>query len=456
MRKVQKILFRMTKVATCKYWVASRQRFCKFQISKESSDFCSVHDSGSGDRLRIPCPVDPKHMIFKKDTEKHVLKCSKVVDNLFSSRQPLILKGCNSCGSDEPNNSDENPVQAFSDEELNGLRLKLIRAREQLINLIKAKSPNTVIAGEDVPHSQPWSESVESCVSAMLNRGWDTRKEIDKHNLQNACLLEVLKTNSLTPSFLGERLYVELGCGKAGLSRWLMYSIDSDLEEAPAEAPVFLLLDYEARRHKQENKKEIQDKVSPSSVIRLRSDIRDVDLVEFLRSKSVEEIPEIEGKLGSPEQRLSELNRKVVSVQSRPNWPYKEVVGIAKHLCGSATDLGLRCLARIRERKVSIVFATCCHHRCTWSELVGKATLESLEVCSNSSDFRRLVSVAGWATTQGLPEEKRMLGRLVKSVIDLSRVYWISSNFDNIGKLEYRKYIEDGITPENFCIVLTV
>jgi hypothetical protein len=65
-----------------------------------------------------------------------------------------------------------------------------------------------------------------------------------------------------------------------------------------------------------------------------------------------------------------------------------------------------------------------------------------------------MISMAGWATTAGLPEEKRTIGRLVKSVIDLSRVLWMLQTFPNISRVSYDKYIDDGITPENFCIVM--
>jgi len=441
----------MTKIATCKYWVASRQRFCKFQISKTSTEFCAVHDVGSGDNVRIPCPLDPKHMIFKKDTEKHLRKCSKVVDEIFSRGQPLTRKGCNAVPRTISPKGDDVESVAFSENELDTLRINLVEARAELIRLIITRSESAVIPAEEGNFELKWSEEVESCASAMLGKNWECRSEIDKHNLQNASLLEVLNRLNLAPTASAERLYVELGCGKAGLSKWLMYCVDA----SPSVAPVFLLLDYEARRHKQENKKEIQDKVPPSNVIRLRSDIRDVDLAEFLTSKDSNDIPDIHGKLGSPEFRLSELIRKVAVIQSRPSWPFKEVVGIAKHLCGVATDYGLRCLQSISNRRVSVVFATCCHHRCLWDELVGREILEALKICSSSSEFARLISLAGWATSEGLTEDKRTIGRLVKSVIDLSRVHWIVNNFVHIGHVEYAKYIQDNITPENFCIALT-
>lgn len=57
------------------------------------------------------------------------------------------------------------------------------------------------------------------------------------------------------------------------------------------------------------------------------------------------------------------------------------LVCISKHLCGSATDVTLTCLRSLCEREslsasrpklAGVGIATCCHHRCTWRDYVGK------------------------------------------------------------------------------------
>jgi tRNA:m4X modification enzyme len=40
------------------------------------------------------------------------------------------------------------------------------------------------------------------------------------------------------------------------------------------------------------------------------------------------------------------------------------IVGIAKHLCGGATDLTLHSLSQITESVTGLSIATCCHHAC--------------------------------------------------------------------------------------------
>jgi hypothetical protein len=267
-----------------------------------------------------------------------------------------------------------------------------------------------------------------------------------------------MKTKGLEPKHGFPRLYAELGCGKAGLSHWLMDSLP-DLPATPSrsDSSVFLLLDYEARRHKKENIKDIFDKVPQSSIVRLRLNLADVHLREFVEQKpsvSVEENFNT-AKPGSVEYRIAELQHKVRAIQARPDWPLTSTVGTAKHLCGAATDFGIRCLSRIADRsKISLVFATCCHHRCDWHQLVGREFLKDTGICSSPAEFKTLTSLAGWATTAGLTKEKRLIGRLIKSCIDLSRIAWIICNFPSIQTVEYVKYIDESVTPENFAIVV--
>lgn len=429
--------------ATCQFWVQHKRRFCKFQVATASTEgMCAVHSQGVDDKERVPCPVDPRHMIYKIDTEKHVKKCSLIIDEGFSKNQPFTLTDCNVC-SDEVL-LDDSPVAKLTDELLSADRLA--KYCSILVDRIR-----TLIPGFSISQS---SDHIRPAISA------ESADEVTKHDMQNAAILQELNRVGLTPSLSVPRLYVELGCGKAGLSRWLMHSLESrqSAEEVTDAQSVFVLLDYEARRNKQENRRDLHGIVSPDSIVRLRSNIKDVDLSQFLVHVDASEetiADELPGKPGSPEFRIAELKRKISRIQSRPEWPLLETVGTAKHLCGAATDLGLRCLERIKDKsKISLCFATCCHHRCDWTQLVGRSILTEIGACSSATDFQVLCNHAGWATTIGLADEKRKVGRLIKELIDLSRVHWISITFKGIGSLQYRPYIDGKVTPENFAIVV--
>ena len=412
-----------------------------------------MHNSGSGDTERIACPMDPNHTVLKRDLEKHLQRCNKVLEDAFSARQPFTNKNCN-CAEVSSEASYPSTVPPVSSEDMIQWRERLVRARANLVALINKSTKGSVADNEQSLACEPWSPAVTECAQHITNHNWSTRDQIDKHNLQNACILQVLAENDLAPKRVEQSVYVELGCGKAGLTRWLIHSIPDNAPEASTDDhPVFMLLDYEARRNKNENTKEVRSKCPTDNILRLRSNIKDVDLSQFLE-RTTSPVPDHRGKPKSVEERLYELEVKVHKIQSWNSWPYGTVIGTAKHLCGAATDFGLRCLSRIRDRNVSLVFATCCHHRCDWDQLVNNKALQDSGACSHSGEFKQMITMAGWATTAGVGEDKRTLGRLVKSVIDLSRVVWIIDTFPNIARVEYRKYIEDGITPENFCIVM--
>lgn len=84
------------------------------------------------------------------------------------------------------------------------------------------------------------------------------------------------------------------------------------------------------------------------------------------------------------------------------------LVGVAKHLCGAATDLALRCLldtvpksstsdtkTQTTSKLLGVAMAMCCHHRCTWSALVGKGFLE--ECGFLPEEFPLLCQLTSWA-----------------------------------------------------------
>ncbi|KAA3678433.1 tRNA:m4X modification enzyme, partial [Paragonimus westermani] len=84
----------------------------------------------------------------------------------------------------------------------------------------------------------------------------------------------------------------------------------------------------------------------------------------------------------------------------------KPIVAIAKHLCGDATDLALRCLKNASTKNEKndqvirlggLMFAVCCHHRCSWEEAVGRPWLER-EARLTSREFAIATRLTSWAT----------------------------------------------------------
>eukprot|EP00434_Breviolum_minutum_P024342 symbB.v1.2.021497.t1/scaffold1806.1/size131321/12 len=230
-------------------------------------------------------------------------------------------------------------------------------------------------------------------------------------------------------------------------------------------------------RHKFENK---QDK-REEQVLRLRVDIADFDLRQFLSSpldhKSLPSAAELsggalsisssaEGFLG-PAERLEELWRVAAAFQAATIWPPQRLVACAKHLCGGATDIALRSLKACRAKPLAasstdgkssaftICVATCCHHRCDANSYVNRPFLEQLNLCHSEEDFAQFASTAGWAVGGAVGArdlEKRKVGMMAKRILDLGRVQWLRQELQ-LEDAALMDYISKAVTPENIVIV---
>ncbi len=101
----------------------------------------------------------------------------------------------------------------------------------------------------------------------------------------------------------------------------------------------------------------------------------------------------------------------------------KQVVAISKHLCGAATDLSLRCIVQTllqkpsgasqecssginscRQKLCGVLIALCCHHRCSWPQLVGRSFFERLGF--TPVDFHLICHMSSWAVCGVRPPPK--------------------------------------------------
>ncbi|GIQ84646.1 hypothetical protein KIPB_006182 [Kipferlia bialata] len=110
----------------------------------------------------------------------------------------------------------------------------------------------------------------------------------------------------------------------------------------------------------------------------------------------------------------------VQSVSERPH-----LLGVAKHLCGCATDIGLRMLLG-SDRIRALAVAPCCHHRCQVNGYLGKGWLEQQGM--GGDDLPRLFRIAQWQSmllhpSASDPEVRRKgeAGRQVKDLLDHAR-----------------------------------
>lgn len=212
----------------------------------------------------------------------------------------------------------------------------------------------------------------------------------------------------------------------------------------------FLLVDRESHRHKFDTK--LKHEESGKKVIdRVKADIADLvlDRIPLLKSSD------------------------------------RRVFGVSKHLCGTATDFALRCLAEYcgsGNGVCGILFALCCHHKCEWNQFVGKEFLTE-----NGFDerlFGLLCGLTSWATCGSgrprdnripvpqktkpdnkdnphlfrydrldLPRERReSLGKKVKRILDFARAEFVRKTI-SAENVQLRYYCKTEISLENVVLI---
>ncbi|XP_048352302.1 tRNA:m(4)X modification enzyme TRM13 homolog isoform X2 [Sphaerodactylus townsendi] len=209
-----------------------------------------------------------------------------------------------------------------------------------------------------------------------------------KHLKQQASILGNMERLNLLGT---KRCFVEFGAGRGKLSHWV------DIALQDAKDVHFLLVERATTRYK------VDGKHRKNSFERLQVDIQHLC-----------------------------LNKVPVLVKEK-----LPTVGIGKHVCGSATDLALRCLVETyanfceddrrespsaKRRKsdgtsaaldnssdtcsksvaenqspvAGIVIALCCHHRCDWRYYVGREFFTALGL--GATEFNYFKRITSWAT----------------------------------------------------------
>eukprot|EP00118_Oscarella_pearsei_P005451 m.25102 g.25102 ORF g.25102 m.25102 type:complete len:393 (+) comp28737_c0_seq2:18-1196(+) len=239
-----------------------------------------------------------------------------------------------------------------------------------------------------------------------------------KHLEQQSSLIAHLDSfNLLHPA----GLFVEFGAGKGKLSHWVERALKNSSQSR------FLLIDRQNCR----NKMDVYHRSGGPEFHRVLMDIEHLCLgrVEAFRAT------------------------------------HAPVIGLAKHLCGSATDLALRCLTTtlgdnskpgsFQLRGLGV--ALCCHHKCTWPEYVGREAF--IDWGLDAVDFHAMTLLSSWATCArpetDSPDKERSvntkaLGRKCKDLLNVGRQEYLKK-CGMTAKLVH--FVEEGVTLENTALV---
>ncbi|ANZ74999.1 BA75_02645T0 [Komagataella pastoris] len=388
----------------CQFFLANKRRNCAM-TRKVDQKYCAEHMSlEDANNQRIPCPLDNSHFVWKHKLAKHIKKCK--VQKTEVNLDPWFVHNINGkVESQKERSFDESEFSQF--------------LQEFLSSYDKMQYPEL--------ETKEYADS-----SIMVQQRLDllTNK---KHIIQQSSLIQHLEKNKLLgPNYR----YMEFGCGRAELSRYIGQSVfDKDKSY-----PSFTLIDRTRPRLKMDSKiqkdfKELtKNEYNAVSCQRIKIDIKDLAL-----------------------NRLDSVNDPFIVV--------------SKHLCGVATDLTLQCLENY-EKTVSdsklagCLIAMCCRHCCHYDNLLpGSKKFLISKFGISERQFYFLTKICSWATNGKRPEisdqdgkdhfsgyclaERKIIGLKARRVIDESRRASVTNYTTHLFH-----YVSEETSLENTCLLL--
>lgn len=401
--------------AKCALYLQKKHRYCtQPRVPGEGSEFCGHHGGnaakgssltggsgyGSGDRggdPRVPCPVDPSHTVYASRLQAHVNVCSFKVAQHALEQQPFYRLNENSGSTTTPAVSNASEDEEKEEGEYRGKQQQLDLARR--IEVLYAEHVGTLAERQD---PSPLCEAYLA-KSATSSLGANSRRSERRHLLQASSIVSTLDFRGLlfarktsysaaaTAATKGssQLAFVELGAGRGTLAL-AINAANSDVALA--------LVERSAVRNKAD--RDLRKAGSTSTrcdFVRARVDLRHFYLPGLTPLL-------IRGDASSP--------------------AAVEVVAVAKHLCGAATDLGLRSLLcnnkTYAERSSGggsdawpgrtattcqdphvrgVCIATCCHHRCEWVDYVAKGWFQDA-LGLGPKEFKQMTKWSSWACSR--------------------------------------------------------
>ena len=302
----------------CAYWIPGKRRTCNMP-PREGSLYCPTHEPNPD---KVPCPLDPRHLVLKADLERHLAKCPGT-GLTHASALPFYSKGINAPGEQEPA-----PEEGSSN--------VLWRSPERVARVVaRLTEVSKAVPQEPPPLSVKRHEGAER-TDREISRSTNGS---GKHLPQISSIIKNMEDEGMLGGAAGT-VYVEFGAGKAHLARLVAASVESG-PDAAARLP-FLLVDMARFSNKAESSTWRPHDSSPV-FSRIQIDITDLDLSK---------VPEVMGPAA------------------------RSVVGFGKHLCGAGCDTTIRCMVNAKERlpalKFHIAIALCCLHKCNWQSYCSK------------------------------------------------------------------------------------
>ncbi|XP_055321810.1 tRNA:m(4)X modification enzyme TRM13 homolog [Sitodiplosis mosellana] len=422
---------------TCKFFVKRKKRYCKLTPA-HGEEYCGEHmpvttlppdtidttDSINKHKVRVPCPLDPKHTVCARKLHKHLKICNAVEKD----RPNYIVPGLNAGKDDDEaidNQTDFKLTDVDKDtvdkivEKVN--KLYALHKIEEKIDELTVRHP---LLASEINNTEYGHETV-------------------RHLIQTSIVLGYLDHFKLFDDHIS---YVEYGAGKGQVAFWLAKAITNYPNSN------VLLIDRASVRHKKDNKLD-----DSHAVQRIRADIADFDISAHS---------------------LIQNSKKIVGIG-------KHLCGAATDFAIQCSIHGNNAVkdGDNGPKTIAMLIALCCHHRCEWKHLVGKEFFSQNDV--SAKEFAIITKMVGWAICgTGMSREKRKqmneqhandgstaddlvkeedpnsgkrdrhqrkeIGQKCKRLIDYARICYMQQNGFNCS---LKRYVSSDITLENICLV---
>ena len=132
-----------------------------------------------------------------------------------------------------------------------------------------------------------------------------------------------------------------------------------------------------------------------------------------------------------------------------------ECIVFSKHLCGAATDFGLRCIINNnndRFKAKCIGIALCCRTLCSFDTYCNiEYLMDIVGVIDNENEWNYIRKMTHWGIDHQNDEKRNEIGMICRRLIDEGRVRYLKKNgFVNVKLIEY---CDKSVTLENILLL---
>ncbi|XP_066150943.1 tRNA:m(4)X modification enzyme TRM13 homolog isoform X2 [Euwallacea fornicatus] len=387
-------------------------------LVKSGQEFCGEHQkpitnmqtSDNSLKIRIVCPLDPKHTVFAQNLKKHLTICNA----REKPQEEFIEKNVNSghleVTPEFPSNDSFQMLSTFSKEQILNVIKKVDHIYEEKVTITTKHLSFKIVEDET---NKP-----------------ENGNKAKKHLKQESSILGMLQGYNLLKD---KTCFIEFGAGRGQLSYWIAKATTS------LEGCKLLLIEKASPKHKRDNKLAR----TCDTIMRIRADIADLVL------DKVAGVNEAEHVVGVTKHLCGGATDLAIRCLTGPNINKHKISGIiltfcCHHRCSWTSYIGKKFF---EENQLDITEFHLICGLTSWATCGTGFSREYREKLKNGELEGSLMETEKYGLNRAKREE---IGRKCKNIINWGRLRYLQE-FGFECSLHY--YVDKEITLENVCIV---